>query len=80
MLGVDEGIIRNAVDRNILGPLLRLACLLLNCKMYRYKRYFFSVITKYSTLSPFAGVTFLKTPAKGKTAMREVQTLWEKWS
>jgi hypothetical protein len=34
---------------------------------------------KYSTPSPFAGVTFLKTPANCKTAMREVKSVWEKW-
>jgi hypothetical protein len=27
----------------------------------------------YSTPSPFAGVTFLKTPANGKTAIHEVK-------
>jgi hypothetical protein len=33
--------------------------------------------TPYSTPLPFAGVAFLKTSAKGKTAMREVKTLLE---
>jgi hypothetical protein len=33
---------------------------------------------KFSTSSPFAGVTFLKNPANSKTALREVQTLREK--
>jgi hypothetical protein len=32
-----------------------------------------------SRRSPFAGVRFLKTPTNGKTAMREVKALWEKW-
>jgi hypothetical protein len=33
----------------------------------------------YSAPSPFAGVTFFKIPASGKTAMGEVKNLWEKW-
>jgi hypothetical protein len=39
-----------------------------------------NVRTTYSRPSPFGGggITFLKTPANGKTAMREVKTLWEK--
>jgi hypothetical protein len=35
----------------------------------------FSCLSKYSTHSPFAGVTFLKTPVNGKTELHEVQTL-----
>jgi hypothetical protein len=31
-----------------------------------------------SAPSQFPGVTFFKTPANGKSAMREVTTLWEK--
>lgn len=35
--------------------------------------------SKYSKSSPFAWATFLNYPAHGKTTMREVKTLWEKW-
>jgi hypothetical protein len=32
----------------------------------------------YSTPSPFVGITLLKNPAKNRTMMQEVKTLWEK--
>jgi hypothetical protein len=33
---------------------------------------------RYSTHCPFTGVTLLKTPEMGKTAVREVKALWKK--